>query len=168
MLSHQQSCRNEHGYLLAVLDCLESSSHRNLSFSVTHISCQKAIHGYWLFHISFDFVYGCQLVWGFLKLKGFFELVLPRSIGCKGISFGVHSSRVELDKVNRDFANCLASVAFSSCPIRTSKLRNHRRFPANVASEHVELISWNKQCVFWVAALWWRVLNQKIFPLMLS
>ena len=77
----------------------------------------------------------------------------------------IHSGRIELHKINGNLSNCLSGITFRSSPIRTSELRNNWSFGANIAGEHIQLIGWNKQGVFWVTALGGCVFDEQIFPL---
>ena len=77
----------------------------------------------------------------------------------------IHSGRIELDKINGNLSNCLSGITFRPGPIRTSELRNNWRFRANIPGEHIQLIGWNKQGVFWITALGGGVLNEQVFPL---
>ena len=65
VLRHQQRGGHQHRHLLAVLDSFKGSPHRNLSFAVTHIPTDQAIHRGTLFHISLNLINGNQLIRGF-------------------------------------------------------------------------------------------------------
>ena len=65
MLRHQQRGGYQHRHLLAILDSFKGRPHRNLSFAVTHIPTNQAIHRHSLFHISLNLINGHQLIRGF-------------------------------------------------------------------------------------------------------
>ena len=167
VLTNQQSGRHEHGHLLAILNCFEGSANRNLGFAVTNVAGEKAIHGYFRFHVALNFFDGGELIGSLDKRESLFEFALPRSVWAEGVTARLHSHRIQLDQVNSNLAHSLARVALDARPIATTHLAEHRRFAADILGQIVELIDRHKQGVARMAFFAWRIFDQQVFALVL-
>ncbi|CAB4670840.1 unannotated protein [freshwater metagenome] len=117
MLLHQQSSRDQNGDLFTILDRLKRSPHRDLSFTVTHVTANQPIHRNFALHINFDFVNTRELVWSLDICEGILKLALPRRIRPKCMALGGLTRSVELDQLTSDLLNRLTGTPLRLLPI---------------------------------------------------
>src|SRR5690625_3302957 len=153
MLLHEQRRGHQHRDLLTVLYSLERRAHRDLSFSVTDIATNEAVHGKFLFHVRFDLINCDELVRSFNIGKSVFQFTLPGRVRAKLMPARGHACRVELDEFSGDLFNRLARPPLGPGPVRATHLVDGGRFTTGVLGDLVELIHGNKKSVALLALI---------------
>ena len=140
---------------------LKRGSKGDLGFAIANVSGQQAVHRNRALHVALDLFDGRKLVWRFDESEGLFEFTLPRGVGAERVPLRFHARRIELDQVDGNLANSLASAPLGVCPVGSTHFAQHRSFAADIASQQVELVGWYKEGVTWLATLGWRVFDEQ-------
>ena len=101
MLVRQHRRRRQDGDLPAVHHRLKCRSHRDLGLTVADIADYQTVHRHCRFHIIFDIRDRRRLVDRQIKGERVLKLVLPRSVGRKGVAADEFTLGVELEQLVR-------------------------------------------------------------------
>ena len=119
MLAHQQCRRHEHGHLLALLDRLKRSSHRDLGLSVPNVATHDPVHRHGPLHVCLDLIDRGELIWGFNERERVLEFGLPRGVRAERITRRVLAYRVQPHELACDLAYSLARASLCLRPVAT-------------------------------------------------
>ena len=147
VLARQQRRGDEHGDLLAVLDRLEGSPHRDLGLAEADVAAQQAIHRIRPLHVRLDVDGGDALVGCVDEREGVFHLPLPRRVLAERKPLRVDALLVEDDELLRDLPHGRADPALGLGEVAAAEAVQRRRLAADVLTQHVDLVGGDVQPV---------------------
>ena len=101
MLFGQHRCRTQHSDLIAIHYRLERRADRHLRLAVPNIPADESVHRPTRFHVTLDFFDGGKLVGRLIINKRRLELVLPRRVRRKRVTFEYVARGLDLQQVRR-------------------------------------------------------------------
>ena len=116
VLLGQQGGRYEHGDLAIIFDRLEGHSHRDLCFTVSHISAHQPVHGLGGLHVTLDVVDGAELVRRLLILERRLEGMGHAAVGLIFVTMGEFPIGIEFRQLLRHLLNTLFDAGCGARP----------------------------------------------------
>ncbi len=140
VLGCQQRRRREHGDLLAVLDCLEGGTDRDLGLAESHVATDQSVHRELAFHVGLDVDDRLVLVGRLDERERIFHLGLPRRVLSELVADGCDPLLVEQHQFLSDLADLGLDLRLRLGEVGSAELVELRRFATDVLTDRVDLV----------------------------
>ncbi len=162
VLLDEQRRRDQDRDLLAVLDCLERRTYRDLRLAVADVAAHEPVHRHDLLHVALHLVDADELVGRLDVGERVLQLALPGRVWGERVSDRGLTRRVQLDQLCRDLAYGPAGAGLALVPVGAAHLVERGRLTADVAGDEVELVHRHVQPVVRLVALAGCVVDDQI------
>ena len=164
MLVGQQRGGYQHRDLLAVLDCFERRSDRDLGLAVTDVAADHPIHRHRLLHVRLDLGDRGELVHSFGETERVLHFGLPGGVRTERISRAGLPLGVEGHQLARDLPDRFAGLGLGVGPVAAAQPAQRRRLSTDIPRQLVQRIHWHIELVGFVLAPFARgVLQHQVF-----